>query len=102
MVKEEYIIKIINNEFDKILKSINPLSQSQSSNNSMLSQQKILFMKFYKNIELTKTNILLSIKNYFSNNKYMNAKLSKINQLQKFSEHKREIIHKIYQIFTLT
>ena len=83
MVKEEYIIKIINNEFDKILKSINPLSQSQSSNNSMLSQQKILFMKFYKNIELTKTNILLSIKNYFSNNKYMNVKLSKINQFTK-------------------
>ena len=88
MVKEDHIINIIDNEFNKILKNINSLSKS--NNNNALSQQKILFLKFYKNIELTKTNILLKIKNYFSNNKYMNTKLNKINKFTKiFHTQKR-------------
>ena len=83
MVKEEHLIKIINNEFDKILKSFNPLSQTQSNNNSIISQHKNLFVKFYKNIELTKTNILLNINKYFSDNKCRNTKLNKINKFTK-------------------
>ena len=38
MVKEEHIIKIINNEFEKILKNVNNTSQND---NSGLSEQKI-------------------------------------------------------------
>ena len=64
MVKEENIIKLINNEFDKILKNINSIIQTD---NDALSQQNIFLMKFYKNVEMAKSNILINIKNYFSN-----------------------------------
>ena len=86
MVKEEYIIKIINNEFEKVLKDINTFSQA---NNSILSQQKIFVMRFYKNIELTKKNILLNIKKYFSNNKSINSRINQINQFTKFLQSKK-------------
>jgi hypothetical protein len=51
MVKEEHIIKIINNEFEKILKNIDTTSQTD---NDGFSKNKIFFMKLYKNIEITK------------------------------------------------
>ena len=86
MVKEEDIIKIINNEFDKIFKSINSISQAD---NNPLSQQKIFVMKFYKNIELAKSNILLNIKNYFSNTKSINTKIKQINQFTKFFQSQK-------------
>ena len=89
MVKEEHIIKIINNEFEKILKNINNTSQND---NSGLSEQKIFLMKFYKNIELIKSNILLNLKNYFSNhnnNKAINMKMSQINQFSKLLRSKK-------------
>ena len=86
MVKEEYIIKIINNEFEKVLKDINTFSQA---NNSILSQQKIFVMRFYKNIELTKKNILLNIKKYFTNNKSINSRINQINQFTKFLQSKK-------------
>ena len=41
-------------EFEKILKSINSISQNENE----FSQQKLLFIKLYKNIELAKANIL--------------------------------------------
>ena len=86
MVKEEQIIKIINNEFEKILKNVNNISQND---NSGLSQQKIFLMKFYKNIEVIKSNILLNIKNYFTNNKSTNMKMSQINQFTKLLRSKK-------------
>jgi hypothetical protein len=89
MVKEEHIIKIINNEFEKILKNVNNTSQND---NSGLSEQKIFLMKFYKNLELIKSNILLNLKNYFSNhnnNKPINMKMSQINQFTKLLRSKK-------------
>ena len=86
MAKEEYIIKIINIEFDKILKNINSISQND---NNGLSQQKIFLMKLYKNIELTKSNILLNIKNYFSSINLTNIKANQINQITKFLHSKK-------------
>ena len=87
MVKEEHIIKIINNEFDILLKHINSISQID--NNNELSQQKIFIKKLYKNIELTKASILLNIKNYFSNFNLTNLKTNQINQLTKFLHSKK-------------
>ena len=90
MVKEEHIIKIINNEFEKILKNVNNTSEND---NSGLSEQKIFLMKFYKNLELIKSNILLNLKNYFSNhnnNKPINMKMSQINQFTKLLRSKKK------------
>mgnify|MGYP006873029993 CR=1 FL=1 len=85
MAREEHIAKIINDEFEKILKSINSLSQ----NDNEFSQQKLFFIKLYKNFELTKTNILIKIKNYFSNNKFQNNKITQINQFTKLLRTKK-------------
>jgi hypothetical protein len=49
-------------------------------------------MKFYKNLELIKSNILLNLKNYFSNhnnNKPINMKMSQINQFTKLLRSKK-------------
>ena len=85
MAREEPITKIINDEFEKIFKSINSLSQ----NDNEFSQQKLLFIKLYKNIELSKTNLLIKIKNYFSNNKFQNNKITQINQFTKLLRTKK-------------
>ena len=85
MVKEEYIIKIINNEFEKILKNIDTISQAD---NDGFSKNKIFFMKLYKNIEITKSNILLNIKKYFDNNKFTNIQTNDIYQLTKILHSK--------------
>ena len=85
MAREEHIAKIINDEFEKILKNINSISQ----NDNEFSQQKLLFIKLYKNIELTKTNILIKIKNYFSNNKFQTNKITQINQFTKLLRTKK-------------
>lgn len=86
MAREEHIAKIINDEFEKILKNINSISQ----NDNEFSQQKLLFIKLYKNIELTKTNILIKIKNYFSNNKFQTNKITQINQFTKLLRTKKK------------
>ena len=85
MAREEPITKIINDEFEKIFKSINSLSQ----NDNEFSQQKLLFIKLYKNIELSKTNLLIKIKNYFSKNKFQNNKITQINQFTKLLRTKK-------------
>ena len=86
MAKEEYIIKIINNEFEKIFKSFDSISKAD---NDGLSKNKIFFMKLYKNIEITKSNILLNIKKYFAINKFTNIKSNQIFQLTKILNSKK-------------
>ena len=64
-------------------------TEKKFQNDNEFSQQKLLFIKLYKNIELTKTNILIKIKNYFSNNKFQTNKITQINQFTKLLRTKK-------------